>query len=97
VFVTPKQEKALRMLLANGPMYGLQMVKSSGGEIGRGTVYVVLTKLEDKGWIESKLRSPPAGKRGPERREYSITGSGRDVVLAIDQMRVACSINLAGG
>lgn len=35
------------------PMYGLDLVKQSGGVLKRGTVYVLLSRLEDSGHVVS--------------------------------------------
>lgn len=35
------------------PMYGLDMVKASGGQLQRGTVYVLLGRMQDHGLVEA--------------------------------------------
>ena len=42
-----KQEMILGMLIANGEMYGLEMVKSSEGKLARGTVYITLQRMAE--------------------------------------------------
>ena len=43
---------------APGGVYGLELVKMSGGKLGRGGVYVTLGRMEEKGFIRS--RTPAA-------------------------------------
>lgn len=35
------------------PIYGLDMVKASGGQLQRGTIYVLLGRMQDHGLIEA--------------------------------------------
>ena len=52
---------------------GLDMVKASNGLLRRGTVYVHLTDLEDKGLIESRPEEPLT-EGGPRARSYRSKG-----------------------
>lgn len=76
-------ELAILSLIAERPYHGYeieQIIEERGmrewTEIGFSSIYYVLKKLEQSGWIESRLVS--AGGRGPARRVYSITDSGRE-------------------
>lgn len=52
--VVASERCILDLLAASpGPMHGLDMVNTSGGLLKRGTVYVLLGRLEDRGLIES--------------------------------------------
>lgn len=69
-----KAEKAVLELLSGKEMYGLEMVKASDC-LNRGSIYVILNRMEDRGLISSNvvdISGPLAG-----RRIYSITDSGR--------------------
>jgi DNA-binding MarR family transcriptional regulator len=57
-------------------LYGLEMVQKSGGRLKRGTVYVLLDRLEKKKFIEG--RTHVEGAEIP-RRVYKPTGEGRRV------------------
>src|SRR5262245_23141199 len=75
----------LRMLIGAGEMYGLEMVTQSDGVLKRGSIYVMLSRLEDdKGLVESRLEElgPDAG---PPRRLYTITGHGIRVMRFWEQ------------
>lgn len=63
-------------------MYGLQLVASSRGELKRGTVYVTLARMEEKGYVTSKLDAAPSGMGGLPRRLYAATPLGRRMFAA---------------
>lgn len=49
-------------LLADGEMFGLELVERSGGRLKRGTVYVTLARMLEKGYVESWTEPlPPPG------------------------------------
>lgn len=73
----------LELLLdAARPMYGLELVKASRSRLKRGTVYVTLDRMEDKGFIESERESSSVNSNGQVRRLYRPTGMGERVVRA---------------
>lgn len=45
------QQLVVLSLLSEGPMYGLDLAKRSGGAISRGMIYVVLSRMADDGWV----------------------------------------------
>jgi hypothetical protein len=74
-----KEALILDLLLREEEMYGLQLVAASGQRLKRGTVYVTLGRMEEKGYIVSRLESP-AGAGGLPRRQYKATALGRRVL-----------------
>lgn len=84
-----KELLILRSLIRRGESYGLELVKESGGELKRGTVYVTLSRMEDRGLVESRLEEAPAGATGPARRRYRATGLGERAVRAWEAWRLA--------
>jgi DNA-binding PadR family transcriptional regulator len=66
-------------LISAGPLYGLQLVESSGGALKRGTVYATLARMEAKGFVESEQDDLPAGAIGLPRRIYRPTALGKRV------------------
>jgi len=60
-----------------GSAYGLELVEKSKGALKRGTVYVTLVRLQESGFVVSKLVAPPQGQGGPPRRTFSLTGLGQ--------------------
>jgi len=73
--VSLKESLILNLLREKGEMFGLQMVKSSKRKLKRGTVYVTLSRMKEKGLI--KVRSDEALRPGLPLRMYSLTALGR--------------------
>jgi len=65
-------------LLATGPKTGRELVDGADGALQRGTVYVHLQALEDRGLVTSEAL--PVEGRGLPLRRYAITDAGRDLV-----------------
>src|SRR2546422_350921 len=94
-----KQAVILELLLA-GPssgMYGLELVRKSAGGLKRGTVYVTLTRMEDKGYVESRQDESEADTGILPRRLYRPTGYGQRVYEAWQLARHAAEWLFAGG
>jgi PadR family transcriptional regulator, regulatory protein PadR len=78
----PKERLILEFLVASGPMFGLQLVEESDGALKRGTVYVTLGRMEQKGFIESEQETAQPGAIGLPRRLYRPTALGKRVLKA---------------
>jgi PadR family transcriptional regulator, regulatory protein PadR len=76
--VSQKEAVVLGILLSRCgvPMFGLGLVEESAGLLKRGTVYVTLQRMEEKGLIESTQESRQLPEIGIPRRLYSVTGLG---------------------
>jgi DNA-binding PadR family transcriptional regulator len=61
-------------------MFGLQLVEESGGALKRGTVYVTLGRMQDKGYVESWTEPQSPGAIGLPRRLYRPTAYGLQVL-----------------
>src|SRR3954469_1468904 len=79
--LSPKELLVLE-LLRDQELYGLQFVAASRRRLKRGTVYVTLGRMEEKGYITSKLEAAPSGKGGLPRRIYAATPLGRRMFAA---------------
>lgn len=77
----------LELLVANGKSYGLQLVSASKGHLKRGTVYVTLGRMEEKGYVESEPDPDAADDLVLPRRLYRPTGYGLKVLEAWEVMR----------
>jgi DNA-binding PadR family transcriptional regulator len=66
--------------IASGYVYGFDIMDATG--LPSGTVYPILSKLEESGFVKSRWEDPRIAKREkrPARRSYQITGAGREVV-----------------
>ena len=75
--LTKTEHAVLSLLVTQPEMYGLQLVRKSGYVLKRSSIYVLLGRLEDKGFVSSKYEDAPAGEQGPRRRLYRITEHGQ--------------------
>jgi DNA-binding PadR family transcriptional regulator len=82
-----KEALILALLTNNGNnMFGLEMVEASNGALKRGTIYVTLQRMQEKGFIDSKLDPRPAPEIGIPRRLYWPTEIGNKVFAAYQAM-----------
>ncbi len=69
--------------LAGGPKHGYALTKDiatfAGVQLGPGSLYGALSRLEEGGFIEPEPLDPEADTR---RRPYRITGTGRAALAA---------------
>lgn len=73
----------LRLMIASAAeSYGLDLVKRSGGDLKRGTIYVTLQRMEEKGFVESRPEPVTDEQIGAQRRLYRITGLGQRALTA---------------
>jgi PadR family transcriptional regulator PadR len=84
-----KEALVLEILLENPSkeMYGLEMVAGSQNKLKRGTVYVTLDRMEDKGYVKSHQEEPRPNTSGLPRRLYQVTGYGQKVFRLWQQAR----------
>jgi DNA-binding PadR family transcriptional regulator len=80
--LSSKERLILELLVEREEMYGLQLVDSSRRRLKRGTVYVTLGRMEDKGYVTSRAEDPPPDAGGLPRRLYRPTPLGRRVLEA---------------
>ena len=80
--LSAKESLILERLVSEREMYGLQLVTTSKRRLKRGTVYVTLGRMEEKGYITSRLEDPPPETGGLPRRVYQPTALGRRVLNA---------------
>lgn len=81
-----KEHLVLDLLVTNGPSYGLQLVSSSRGRLERGTVYVTLGRMEEKGHVESEPDPSADDDLALPRRIYRPTPFGPRVLDAWELM-----------
>lgn len=77
-----KEMLILELLLEKGEMFGLEMVRASDGGLKRGTIYVTLQRMSDKGYVESREEPRKLPEIGIARRKYFASGLGHSVYLA---------------
>ena len=82
-------------LLGHGQRYGLELVDSSEGALKRGSVYVILARMEDKGFVDSWQEERSPGASGLPRRLYRATPYGLKVHEAFATLREALALKPA--
>jgi DNA-binding PadR family transcriptional regulator len=80
--LSAKETIVLNLLTHGEELYGLQLVSQSKGRLKRGTIYVTLGRLEDKGYVTSRTEDAPDGAGGLPRRMYRATPYGLRVLKA---------------
>jgi len=80
----PLEALILDLLSARAPTYGLDLVASSRGQLKRGSVYVTLGRMEQKGLVRSQLDERPG--EGPPRRLYEPTTLGLRALVATQML-----------
>lgn len=97
--ITKTEALVLQQLVnaAGSELYGLQMVKDTNGALKMGSVYVILGRLEDKGFVESRREElKEDSSRAVPRRLYKITGSGSRIYNAYASAMAAYEHGLNG-
>ena len=90
-----KTESLILDLLEDRERFGLELVDRSGGAVKRGSVYVLLSRMEAKGFVESWQEERPAGAIGLPRRMYRATPYGLKVRDAYRLLREALALKPA--
>jgi PadR family transcriptional regulator PadR len=72
----------IELLSEHEELFGLQMVELSTGRLKRGTVYVTLGRMSEKGYLESRQEPLPEGAIGLPRRLYRPTGLAMRILAA---------------
>ncbi|KPH10227.1 hypothetical protein CO657_03545 [Rhizobium acidisoli] len=92
-----KEFEILDLLKSGNRLYGLEMVNASD-TLKRGSIYVFLGRMVEKGWLESAQEKEETVP-GLPRRLYWITGKGKavyDRAVATRQQFNAWDIEGAG-
>jgi DNA-binding PadR family transcriptional regulator len=80
------------LLIESGQeMFGLEMVEAAGGKLKRGTIYVTLQRMADKGFVESREEPRQAPEIGMPRRRYWVSPLGQKIYAAREAYRRALS------
>jgi DNA-binding PadR family transcriptional regulator len=88
--LSEKERLIIELLLgsADRELYGLELVRASRGKLKRGTVYVTLARMTDKGLVTSReIREE--GQAGLPRRAFQVTGVGQRAFQAWELARSA--------
>jgi DNA-binding MarR family transcriptional regulator len=88
--------EALLSATSDKPAWGLSICRDA--DLGPGTVYPILDRLADRGWVTSYEETGPHPGR-PARRFYELTGTGRQQATEVLEARAERRFKLgfAGG
>ena len=71
----------LALLRLSGDGYGVtvqrEIAERAGRDVTLGAVYTALTRLEEKGFVESYVGDPLPQRGGRRRRQYAVLPEGR--------------------
>lgn len=85
--VIPRAEFRVLLALADGPKHGhgirVEVLEGTGGrvDLGPGTLYGAIKRLDRRGWIE-EIAPPPGEDRDGRRRFYRLSPDGRVALRA---------------
>jgi DNA-binding PadR family transcriptional regulator len=88
-------ESLILDLLESRERFGLDLVDASKGRLKRGSVYVTLSRMETKGFVESRQEERTPGAIGLPRRMYRATAYGLKVRDAYQLLRDALRLRPA--
>lgn len=71
--LTNKEREIAELLVEHGASTGWALAEVSEGKLKRGTVYVTLSRMADKGLVTTEVQDRPSDQSGPPRRYYSLT------------------------
>jgi DNA-binding PadR family transcriptional regulator len=90
-----RTESQVMELLRGRERYGLELVEASSGALKRGSVYVTLARMEEKGFVDSRQEERPGRAGGLPRRLYRATPYGHKVHGAFALLREALALRHA--
>lgn len=85
-------ESLILDLLESSDRFGLEMVEASGGRLKRGSIYVMLGRMETKRFVESRQEERAPAAIGLPRRLYRATAYGLKVRDAYRVLREALAL-----
>jgi DNA-binding PadR family transcriptional regulator len=92
--ISPTESLILELLEAR-ERYGLELVDASDRRLKRGSVYVLLGRMEKKGFVRSRQEAREPGAVGLPRRVYEATQYGIKVRAAYGLLREALALRPA--
>lgn len=64
-----------------------ELEKNTGRSAKLGVVHAVLNRLEEKGFVKSKLGEATSTRGGKRKRYYSVTNAGKAALLKAKELR----------
>ena len=79
-----EQVVLLAVLRLGNNAYGVtvlsEIAKRTGRRIAPGALYTTLDRLEEKGWLASRMGDPTPARGGRAKRYYTVTAAGAKCV-----------------
>ena len=105
VKISPIDQDILTVLKAQGELYGLKILdvlnldreEKLGNQLGFGTLYPSLNRLEKKGLIDWRWGEETEESGGARRKYYRINGLGERSLRAVEQYRAGLAGNFGLG
>jgi PadR family transcriptional regulator PadR len=82
---------------ADGASVRRELEDAASRVVSVSTVYVTLTRLEEKGFAESRMGDPTPERGGKARRLYAVTAEGFERVEAVREVRARMWDGVDGG
>jgi len=79
-------------LLGTDERFGLELIEASQSRLKRGSIYVTLGRMEQKGFVKSRQEERHPGAIGLPRRLYKATPYGLKVAEAYDVLKQALAL-----
>ncbi len=81
----------LSILILDDQAYGLKIQKDIserlGRELSRGAIHTALSRLEEKGYLESQYGGATAERGGRRKRFYNLTNAGKEALMQTKELR----------
>ncbi len=77
-----RTERLILTRLRGGQQFALRLADGSGGALKRGTVYITLQRMQNKGYVDSEVEPIISGAMGRPRRWYRPSAYGLQVLDA---------------
>lgn len=63
-------------------------LSDAGRDISIGSLYITLARLENKGFLKSKLGEPTPERGGKVKKYFSLTGKGKTALESLEEGRI---------
>jgi PadR family transcriptional regulator, regulatory protein PadR len=83
------------LLRPDDELYGLKIARNAGRKTG--SVYPILARLEEAGWVTSTWEREDRGTRGPRRRLYQLNPEGLSAARTLLAQRRNATGQYVGG
>ena len=90
-------EEDILVILCQGSKCAHEVVELSDGEVGKGSAYVILRRLSDKGLVDITRTTRPHNQPGMLRPHYSLNPTGVQTLrdLLVDRIKRQHKVRLA--